>query len=517
MPYRKKMSKQRRSTSIRGTTKSMTTLSQIIKQDRHPVWLVDALILSAVVYSENPRQELEKLNATFGLPETARYQFLEEDSLRKQGFEIGRKQVLLVVRSLAKDHMIIACRGTTGFVDALTDLNMMQRSLTLGVGSAHAGFLDRAKSIPLKYLRHQLIQGNKIVLTGHSLGGAVASLLTLRLLQSAPKFCHEQVQCYTFGCPFFADSKLAKHINSHYRRHFVHIVSKNDIVPRVMPLAHFLYTLWAGLEVGPLEDVFNITRLALLIWQVLPRIRKQRLGMVTVATQATSLLPGLVRGFVHRLLALALSYHSGSGYAFAGQMVLLDADKSFDEDIDDSSDVDKHLAFQFTQVVSLDGMKGHSLLSYIENVFSVETKEEESGSGPEVHRTTVSISLADGGNRRSRSSYNQSRLTEIQPENSESTEDPAPADGYKMKNILNKRKNPKAFRSKVACLIFAKRMQECAPISIRQKPKERRRLTAMVGKNLRKLGRFARKWNTLFLASSIYYGVMQFRKFYSLK
>jgi hypothetical protein len=497
----------------------MATLSQIIKQDRHPVWLVDALILSAVVYSENPRQELETLKARFGLPETAIYQFLEEDKLRKEGFEIGRKQVLLVVRSLATGHMIIACRGTTGFLDALTDLNIMQRSLTLGVGAAHSGFLDRAKSIPLKYLRRQLIRGKQIVVTGHSLGGAVASLLTLRLLEFAPKFCHEQVQCYTFGCPLFADSKLAKHINWRYRRHFVHIVSKNDIVPRVMPLAHFLYTLWAGLEVGPLEDVFSITRLALLVWQVLPRIRKQRLGIATVATQAVSWLPGLVRGFVHRLLALALSYHSGSGYSFAGQMVLLDADRSFDEDIDDSSDVDKQLAFQFTQVVSMDGINGHSLLSYIENVFSVQTKEEKSDSAPEVHITTVSVSHADVRDRKSRSSYNRIRHTEIEPaedpETSNSTEDPA--EGPIMKNILNKRKNPKAFRSKVACLIFAKRMQESAPIIVRQKPKERRRWTAIAGKNLGRLGRFARRWNTLFVTSSIYFAVMQFRKFHSLK
>lgn len=97
-------------------------------------------------------------------------------------------------------------------------------------------------------------------------------------------------------------------------------------------------------------------------------------------TQAVSWVPGLICGFVHQLLALALSYHSGSGYSFAGQMVLLDADRS-------SSDVDKHLAFQFTQVVSMDNINEHILLSYIKNVFSVKTKEEEFDSKPEVHRT----------------------------------------------------------------------------------------------------------------------------------
>jgi putative lipase involved disintegration of autophagic bodies len=52
--------------------------------------------------------------------------------------------------------------------------------MTLTPGAAHAGFLDRAKTIPLEYFRRLLVRGERVVLTGHSLGGAVASLLALR-------------------------------------------------------------------------------------------------------------------------------------------------------------------------------------------------------------------------------------------------------------------------------------------------------------------------------------------------
>ncbi|KAH7436005.1 hypothetical protein KP509_06G088800 [Ceratopteris richardii] len=195
----------------------------------------------------------------YGLPETAKYEFLSKEELLDAGFA-GCSQTLLVVRSLAGGHYVVACRGTMDVSDALVDLNIVHRTVSLGEGAAHAGFLERAKSIPLDFFRRLLIRNERVVLTGHSLGGAVASLVTLRLLEATGRWCHEQVQCYTFGSPFFADYRLAKYINTHYKRHFLHFVSRSDLVPKVMPMIHTLYCLWAGLHVGPLEDVFRFSR-----------------------------------------------------------------------------------------------------------------------------------------------------------------------------------------------------------------------------------------------------------------
>ncbi|KAH9535057.1 hypothetical protein CY35_17G034400 [Sphagnum magellanicum] len=66
--------------------------------------------------------------------------------------------------------------------------------------------------------------------------------------------CHAQVQCYTFSCLFFADSQLARHQSTclriwhqtqmgtstklFYQHHFIHVVSQNDIIPKVMPPGH---------------------------------------------------------------------------------------------------------------------------------------------------------------------------------------------------------------------------------------------------------------------------------------
>ncbi len=159
---------------------SMERLGKMIRDDKHPMWLVDAIVLSAVVYSNNPEEELEIMEREYGLLASRRYEFVSEKELAQNGFG-NCKQTLLVVRSLSDSHYIVACRGSSDISDAFADLNFLHMDMNLhSPGAAHAGFLDRAKTIPLEYFRRLLVRGEKVVLAGHSLGGAVASLLALR-------------------------------------------------------------------------------------------------------------------------------------------------------------------------------------------------------------------------------------------------------------------------------------------------------------------------------------------------
>lgn len=90
------------------------------------------------------------------------------------------------------------------------------------------------QGIPLEHLQRLLDLGYDLVFTGHSMGGAVASLLMLRLLESHgpdSKYRH-QLQCFTFGMPMFANPQLAEYLNTAYQGHFYHFVSRNDPVPR---------------------------------------------------------------------------------------------------------------------------------------------------------------------------------------------------------------------------------------------------------------------------------------------
>eukprot|EP00253_Pinus_taeda_P019332 PITA_19332 len=72
-----------------------------------------------------------------------------------------------------------------------------------------------------------------IIFVGHSLGGAVATLVTLwvlekRLRQSSPL-------CITFGSPLVGDVGLVEAVGSeNWAGNFCHVVSQHDIVPRML-------------------------------------------------------------------------------------------------------------------------------------------------------------------------------------------------------------------------------------------------------------------------------------------
>jgi hypothetical protein len=163
-----------------------------------------------------------------------------------------------------------------------------------------------------------------------------------------------------------------RYINKRYKHHLIHIVSRNDIVPKVMPVAFTIYTIWAGLGVGPLGELMHLARIGMLVAQVL-KVKPRKLPFVIASTQALTWVPSLLRFLLHRALALALSHQSGYGYAFAGHMVLLDTETNFLEYADmERWKMENHLNFHMN-VGSLDVMKEHSLLSYIDHVFAVES------------------------------------------------------------------------------------------------------------------------------------------------
>ncbi|MCO5612054.1 hypothetical protein L7F22_066316 [Adiantum nelumboides] len=492
----------------------MASLGKIIHDDRHPIWLIDAIILSAAVYGKDPQEELDAMDKEYGLPATAKYEFLSEDELLAAGFA-DCKQTLLVVKSLTGGHYIVACRGTTDVSDAFVDLNIVHRTVSLGEGAAHAGFLDRAKSIPMDYFRRLLVRNERVVLTGHSLGGAVASLLTLRLLESTGRWCHEQVQCYTFGSPFFADYQLASYINMRYKRHFVHLVSRNDFVPKVMPVAYILYSLWAGLQVGPLEDVFHCARLGMLVLEMMKMRLKitERVRLLAVASQALAWFPALSRFVLHRLLALALSFHTGYGYAFAGQMMLLDPETSvFKLANREQWTLNTHLSFHLGGV-SLDVMKDHSLLNYIEHIFAVQAEQlsaslggkglKNTSSNVQVHMATVNFKVHTKGQASTTKQVKQTRMLLGVAENEPTFMKP------------KKRRAIRAFKNQVACVIFAKRLQEASPKSFRKRRKKPHKgFVKFIMFNISRVSRFIQRFDKLFLASSVVCAGVQIHKYF---
>ncbi|KEH16187.1 lipase [Medicago truncatula] len=94
-----------------------------------------------------------------------------------------------------------------------------------------------------------------LIVTGRGLGGSIASLFTISLLDnhiSSWNFRNRPL-CITFGSPLVGDKKLQQAISrsSNWNSCFIHVVSRNDPLPRLfvtnyMPLGTFLFCSDSG-------------------------------------------------------------------------------------------------------------------------------------------------------------------------------------------------------------------------------------------------------------------------------
>ncbi|CAN0898035.1 hypothetical protein LINGRAHAP2_LOCUS19479 [Linum grandiflorum] len=113
--------------------------------------------------------------------------------------------------------------------------------------AAHRGFLARAKGIPALEL-YKLAQkkNRKLVLCGHSLGGAVAALATLAILRgfaatsSSKEHDKVPVKCITFSQPPVGNAALRDYVHGNgWQHHFKTYCIPEDLVPRFLSPAYF--------------------------------------------------------------------------------------------------------------------------------------------------------------------------------------------------------------------------------------------------------------------------------------
>ncbi|KAL1326784.1 hypothetical protein HN51_036897 [Arachis hypogaea] len=123
----------------------------------------------------------------------------------------------------------------------------------------HAGILNLFNSLLHSFQTQMLeILGNKetksVVITGHSIGGATASLCTLWLLSYLRAISSSvSVLCITYGSPLLGNDSFSTAIfRERWSGNFCHVVSKHDIMPRLLfapitPLTsqlNFLLQFW---------------------------------------------------------------------------------------------------------------------------------------------------------------------------------------------------------------------------------------------------------------------------------
>ncbi|KAJ5949311.1 hypothetical protein N7454_000895 [Penicillium verhagenii] len=163
----------------------------------------------------------------------------------------------MVIKSLPVDNMntiIFSIRGTQSFMDWAVNMQMEPVSpkgfLDDPSNFCHAGFLSVARKMvaPVAARLRALLEEDpsrmsySLLITGHSAGGAVASLLYLHLLSNSSEVtselthlrgCFKHVHCITFGAPPISFRPLLLPENRKYSKYiFFSFVNEGDPVCR---------------------------------------------------------------------------------------------------------------------------------------------------------------------------------------------------------------------------------------------------------------------------------------------
>jgi hypothetical protein len=143
----------------------------------------------------------------------------------------------------------IAIRGTANRKNLLEDVEMRIRlDLALAI-PVHFGF-DQTTRALYADMKPYLKPGYKTYVTGHSLGGAIAALLAIYLVEDK----YDVVKVVTFGQPKFTTTHGVQQLGF---LNLVRVVDENDIIPMLPPTSiinrtHGVYE-HAGPEVIVLE------------------------------------------------------------------------------------------------------------------------------------------------------------------------------------------------------------------------------------------------------------------------
>jgi len=149
--------------------------------------------------------------------------------------------------------ILIAVRGSATQADFIRDADARQVPFEEGDGRVHRGFYEATRSLKrfiTKYL-DKFYAGQKILITGHSLGGAIALLLAETLRRN--KRFSDNIVLYTYGAPRAADTTFIQAAAAlvHHR-----MVNHDDPVPSVP--ATWMNTSTPTYSTGALFSFVNV-------------------------------------------------------------------------------------------------------------------------------------------------------------------------------------------------------------------------------------------------------------------
>ena len=160
-----------------------------------------------------------------------------------------------------QDRTIISFRGSKGLRNWIGNMDALHKEVPYG--AVHSGFFKAFKVVQdqvfLALIRAR--EANRpVVLTGHSLGGALATLTAAYAQYEIGPTPIEAI--YTYGMPKFCDPQAAAYTDGFFGDRIFRFVNNKDIVTRIPPGSHHVGECYWFDENGKFipqsqEDVFE--------------------------------------------------------------------------------------------------------------------------------------------------------------------------------------------------------------------------------------------------------------------
>lgn len=132
---------------------------------------------------------------------------------------------VLIERMDDQGHYDIGFPGTASLKDWLTDAKI--RKANWSTGKVHRGFLEAWTSVAAE-IERRVPYGARLLIYGHSLGGALATLCAAEL-----QFRYDIQAVYTFGSPRVGNGTFADDYELHLAARTFRVVNSGDPVPHV--------------------------------------------------------------------------------------------------------------------------------------------------------------------------------------------------------------------------------------------------------------------------------------------
>ncbi|PRP89536.1 hypothetical protein PROFUN_00800 [Planoprotostelium fungivorum] len=158
-------------------------------------------------------------------------------------FDGKDKATLFGFAGFTQTQIVFSFRGTRLGVlkDILADLDIFPATPfrdAIPGAHVHRGFLDMYMSVRDDVIRSGIELSNKfpnhtLIVTGHSLGGAISTLVAADLAIEAQ--VKNPVQLWTFGSPRVGNEVFARYLDDHYLDKSFRVTHNRDPVPRLPP------------------------------------------------------------------------------------------------------------------------------------------------------------------------------------------------------------------------------------------------------------------------------------------